>query len=112
MNKLSIEKRATILRLLVEGMSMRSITRTVGCSINTVTKLLENAGAYLGEFQDRALRDLPCTRFEVDEAWAFVYAKNRNLATAKAAPEDARTLATYGLGRRSVPIRSSSPRGA
>ena len=25
-----------ILRLLVEGMSMRSITRTVGCSINTV----------------------------------------------------------------------------
>ena len=58
MNKLSIEKRATILRLLVEGMSMRSITRTVGCSINTVTKLLENAGAYLGEFQDRALRDL------------------------------------------------------
>ena len=95
MNKLSIEKRATILRLLVEGMSMRSITRTVGCSINTVTKLLENAGAYLGEFQDRALRDLPCTRFEVDEAWAFVYAKNRNLATAKAAPEDAGDVWTW-----------------
>ena len=68
---------------------MRAITRTVGCSINTVTKLLENAGAYLGEFQDRTLRDLPCSRLEVDEAWAFVYPKNRNLATAKAAPEDA-----------------------
>ena len=38
MNKLSTEKRAMILRLLVEGMSMRSITRTVGCSINTVTE--------------------------------------------------------------------------
>ena len=57
---------------------MKAITRTVGCSINTVTKLLENAGAYLGEFQDRTLRDLPCSRLEVDEAWAFVYPKNRN----------------------------------
>ena len=95
MHKLSIEKRATILRLLVEGMSMRSITRTIGCSINTVTKLLEDAGAYLGEFQDRELRDLPCSRLEVDEAWSFVYAKDRNVATAKAAPEDAGDVWTW-----------------
>ena len=89
MNKLSTEKRAAILRLLVEGMSMRSITRTVKCSINTVTKLLEELGKYLAEFQDETLRDLPCTRLEVDEAWAFVYAKNKNVERAKAAPEDA-----------------------
>jgi hypothetical protein len=55
-------------------MSMRSITRTVGCSFNTVAKLLEDAGKYLGEFQDETIRNLPCTRLEVDEAWAFVYA--------------------------------------
>ena len=67
----------------------------VKCSINTVTKLLEDAGAYLGEFQDRALRDLPCTRLEVDEAWSFFYAKNRNVATAKAAPEDAGDVWTW-----------------
>ena len=95
MNKLSIEKRAAILRLLVEGMSMRSITRTVKCSINTVTKLLEDAGKYLAEFQDETLRNLPCTRLEVDEAWAFVYAKNRNVATAKATPEDAGDVWTW-----------------
>ena len=95
MHKLSTEKRAIILRLLVEGMSMRSITRTVGCSINTVTKLLEDAGTYLGEFQDEKLRDLPCTRLEVDEAWAFVYAKNRNVPLAKAAPEHAGDVWTW-----------------
>ncbi|MHB1401815.1 MAG: hypothetical protein ACYCWB_05375 [Thiobacillus sp.] len=36
MNKLGLEKRAQILGLLVEGNSIRSITRLVGCSINTV----------------------------------------------------------------------------
>ena len=35
---------------------MRAITRTVGCSINTVVKLLRDAGTYLGEFQDEQLR--------------------------------------------------------
>lgn len=44
MNKLSTEKRAEILSMLVERMSMRSITRIVGVSINTVAKLLNDAG--------------------------------------------------------------------
>jgi hypothetical protein len=44
MNKLSLQKRAQIIGLLVEGNSMRSVTRLVGCSINTVTKLLVDAG--------------------------------------------------------------------
>ena len=95
MNKLSTEKRTMILRLLVEGMSMRSITRTVGCSINTVTKLLEAAGTYLGEFQDEKIRDLPCTRLEVDEAWSFVYAKAKNVKFAKAAPPAAGDVWTW-----------------
>ena len=115
MNKLSTEKRAMILRLLVEGMSMRSITRTVGCSINTVTKLLEAAGTYLGEFQDETIRDLPCTRLEVDEAWSFIYAKEKNVKFAKAPPlaagdvwtwtaicADTKIIPTWRVGDRSA----------
>ena len=45
MNQLDIKTRAQIIGLLVEGNSMRSITRLVGCSINTVTKLLIDVGA-------------------------------------------------------------------
>jgi hypothetical protein len=26
-----------------------------------------------------ALRDLPCDRFQIDEAWSFVYAKQKNV---------------------------------
>lgn len=44
MNKLPLAKRAQVLTLLCEGVSMRSIERIVGCSINTVDKLLRDAG--------------------------------------------------------------------
>jgi uncharacterized protein YerC len=44
MNRLSVERRATIINLLVEGSSMRSISRITGASINTITKLLVDAG--------------------------------------------------------------------
>jgi IS1 family transposase len=89
MNKLSAQDRAHILHLLCEGMSIRAITRTTGASKNTVVKLLNDAGAALGAYQDQAFRNLPCKRVQVDEIWSFTYAKQKNVETAKAAPQDA-----------------------
>lgn len=89
MNKLSADERANILHLLCEGMSIRAITRTTGASKNTVIKLLNDAGAALGAYQDTALRNLSCTKVQVDEIWSFTYAKQKNVAKAKAAPEAA-----------------------
>lgn len=89
MNKLSSEDRARILHLLCEGMSIRAITRTTGASKNTVAKLLNDAGAALGAYQDQAFRNLDCKRIQVDEIWSFTYAKQKNVASAKAAPEGA-----------------------
>lgn len=83
MNKLSLERRAQILALLVEGNSLRSTSRITGCSINTVTKLLVDVGAACAEFQDKTLRNLNCERIECDEIWSFVYAKQRNLPVEK-----------------------------
>lgn len=80
MNKLGLEKRAQILGLLVEGNSMRSITRLVGCSINTVTKLLEDVGQACSEYQDKAMRNLPCKRIQCDEIWSFCYSKEKNVS--------------------------------
>jgi IS1 family transposase len=79
MNTLPIEKRVRILQLLVEGNSMRSVERIVGCSINTITKLLCDVGAACTEYQDGAMRNLPCKRIQCDEIWSFVYAKERNV---------------------------------
>ncbi len=80
MNRLPIEKRAQMINLLVEGMSMRAVSRIADVSINTVTKLLKEAGAACSEYQHRTLRDLPCKRVQCDEIWAFCYAKEKNVA--------------------------------
>lgn len=80
MNVLTIEKKAQILGLLLEGSSMRSITHLVGCSINTVTKLLIEAGTACNVYQDETLRNLDCKRIQCDEIWSFCYSKEKNVA--------------------------------
>lgn len=79
MNKLSIEKRAQIIGMLVEGNSMRSVSRMADCSINTVTKLLVDVGQACWIYQHKAFHDLPCKRIQCDEIWSFCYAKEKNV---------------------------------
>ena len=96
MNKLSIAKRAQILSMLVEGMSMRSITRITGASINTVTKLLSDAGDACAAYHDEHVRGISgYRRIECDEIWSFVYAKNKNVPLAKKPPEGAGDVWTW-----------------
>ena len=73
--------------MMAEGISLRAMTRLTGISRTTLIKLLEDAGQAFSEYQDRVLVSLPCKRIQVDEAWAFCYAKQKNVPTAKAAPE-------------------------
>jgi IS1 family transposase len=89
MNKLPNAKRALILNMLVEGSSMRSISRVADVSINTVAKILADAGEACEAFHDEAVRNVRSKRVQCDEIWSFVYAKQRNVAAAKAAPEGA-----------------------
>jgi IS1 family transposase len=95
MNKLPTTKRAQALQMMAEGVSLRATTRLTGISRTTLLKLLEDAGQAFSEYQDRALVNLPCKRIQVDEAWAFCYAKQKNVAKAKAAPEGAGDIWTW-----------------
>jgi len=82
MSKLSIEKRVQILSMLVEGSSMRSTSRVTGASINTVSKLLIEAGQACLEFHDENVRGLKSERIQCDEIWSFCYAKQKNAGKA------------------------------
>ena len=95
MNRLTTERRAQILSMMVEGNSIRAIVRMTEASKNTIVKLLEDAGEAFSAYQDRVLRNLPCKLLQLDEIWAFCYAKHRNVMTAKAAPEDAGDIWTW-----------------
>ncbi|MBF6571249.1 MAG: helix-turn-helix domain-containing protein [Candidatus Binataceae bacterium] len=90
MNKLASERRAQIIGMMVEGVSIRAITRMTGVSKNTVAKLLADAGNACLDYQDRTFRNLPCKRIQADEIWTFVYAKQRNV------PQEMRGQFGYG----------------
>lgn len=84
-----------ILTMLVEGMSMRSVSRTAGVSINTVTKLMIDAGEACAAYHDEAVQNVTARRIQCDEIWSFCYAKEKNVKRAKAAPQGAGDVWTW-----------------
>lgn len=95
MNKLPLAKRVQILSMLVEGSSMRSISRVADVSINTVSTLLVDAGRACAAHHEETVRGVRSKRIQCDEIWSFCYAKEKNVVTAKAAPEEAGDVWTW-----------------
>jgi IS1 family transposase len=95
MNKLPREGRARILHLLCEGSSIRAITRLTGTSKKAVSRLLVDAGEAAAWYQDRVFQNLSCRRLQVNEIWAFVHCKQKNVAGAKKAPPQAGDVWTW-----------------
>lgn len=79
MNKLPLAKRAQILGMMVEGNSIRAISRMTGASKNTIVKLLIDVGTACSKYQDETLVNLPCKRLQLDEIWSFVGMKDKNV---------------------------------
>jgi len=50
-----------------------------GVAKKTVMRLLCEVGEVCARYQDEMLRNLSCKRVQVDELWAFVYCKNKNV---------------------------------
>jgi len=95
MNKLDREARSRILHLLCEGNSIRATCRLTGASKKAVSKLMVDAGQAADWYQDRVFHNLTCKRIQVDEIWAFVYAKQKNVPLAKKAPPNAGDVWTW-----------------
>ena len=75
---------------------MRSIARITGVSINTVSKLLTDAGNACAAYHHSHVHGIDGNRrIECDEIWAFVCAKERAIARAKAAPDGAGDAWTF-----------------
>ena len=89
MNKLDIKARTMILKCLCEGMSIRATSRLADVSKNTVNKLLIDAGKACADYHYNIVRNVKASVIQCDEIWSFTYAKQKNVKTAKAAPEDA-----------------------
>ncbi len=83
MNRLDSNRRAQVVRCLVEGNSIRSTVRMTGVAKNTVAKLLVELAEVCMRFMDEKMRNLPCERIQADEIWSFVGCKQKNVTMAK-----------------------------
>lgn len=83
MNMLTTERRAQLIRCLVEGISIRSTVRITGVAKNTVKRLLVEMGTACSTYQDLGMVDLPRKRIQVDEIWSFAGAKAKNVPDEK-----------------------------
>jgi hypothetical protein len=66
MNKLPVAKRATILEMLCEGSSLRAVTRITDVPLNTVTRLLIDAGKACWLYHNEHVRDVKAIRIQCD----------------------------------------------
>ena len=77
MNRLNLDRRTQIVGALVEGNSIRSTERMTGVHRDTIMRLLVEVGTGCAAIMDEKMRELPCTRVQVDEIWSYVGEKQR-----------------------------------
>ncbi len=75
---LSEEKSLMVLRLLLEGNSIRSIERITGTEKKTITRVLLNAGEHCEQLMSQKIKAVAVKDVEADEIWGFVGCKNRH----------------------------------
>jgi len=113
---MSVEKRNTILRLLVEGNSVRSICRLMGTNIPSVLRQLTWAGEHCRDLMDAKFQNLKLGHIECDEIWTFVAKKQARLTITERAErgdigdvylwtgidQETKLIPTFMLGKRSA----------
>lgn len=87
-NVLPREKQLMILKLLVEGNSLRAVTRITGIHRTTVMKLMVDVGSKCEEFMSRNLRNIETKHPELDEQWTFVGKKQGHLTELQKSIDD------------------------
>jgi transposase-like protein/IS1 family transposase len=112
---LPLEKAEMVLRLLVEGNSIRSIERITGVEKKTVLKLLVLAGEKCERLLSEKLRGVAVKDVQADEMWGFVGMKEKtkrrkllhdstlgDAYTFVALERESKLVVAWHLGRRSV----------
>lgn len=112
MNRLSVERRAAIIRALVDGNSVRATGRIVGAAKGTILSLLEQVGQACFVYQHARHVNLTCERIQIDEIWSFVGAKERNATPDKKLGGwgDAWTWVAICADTKLVPMWAIAPR--
>ncbi len=119
MNRLSLARRSQVINCLVEGNSIRSTERMTNTHRDTVMRLVVEVGTGCQRLMDTQMRDLPCRRIQVDEIWAYVQKKQRQVTegddrnrvgdqwTFVAFDPDTKLVPTWRVGKRDLPTATA-----
>jgi IS1 family transposase len=77
MNRVSKERRASVVAALCEGVSVSATARLTKTNKRTVLRILAEVGKACAEYQDKTLRNLKCRRIQADETWSFIQMKQK-----------------------------------
>lgn len=69
--RISLDKAEMILKLMLEGMSIRSIQRITGAHQQTILDLLVMAGEKCERIMSAKIKDIPVRDVEADEIWGL-----------------------------------------
>ena len=78
-NVLNMDKQIMVIGALAEGSSIRSIERMTGVHRDTIMRLGVKVGQGCTALMDATMRNLPCTRLEMDEIWGFIGKKDKHV---------------------------------
>lgn len=119
MNRLSLARRTQIIGALVEGNSIRSTERMTDTHRDTVMRLMVEVGTGCAKLQSEIMRGLTCKRIQVDEIWAFVGKKQKQVMpddnrsrvgdqyTFVAVDPQTKLVPTYLVGKRDLPTATA-----
>lgn len=119
MNKLPFHKQTAVLASFLEGCSIRSTERLTGVHRDTIMRLLVKAGDGAARLLDDRMRDLACSRIQVDEIWTYVQKKQRHVRPADdptrtgdvwtwvALDADTKLVPTYRVGDRNAQVATA-----
>jgi IS1 family transposase len=79
MSRLNLARQTQIISGLVEGNSIRSMERMTDTHRDTIMRLALCVGGGCAKLMDEEMRDLPCRKIQVDEIWAYVAKKQRQV---------------------------------
>src|ERR1035438_3620678 len=112
-NNLSTDKQIAIIGSLCEGSSIRSIERMTDVHRDTIMRLGVKVGQGCTSLMDETMRNLSCTRLEMDEIWGFVGKKEKHVKpeddsslgsvwTFCAIDAETKMVPAFGVGKRDV----------
>ncbi|MFO1043260.1 MAG: DDE-type integrase/transposase/recombinase [Planctomycetaceae bacterium] len=75
--KTTMTEAVNVLKMLLEGMSVRSCERLTGMASDTILSLVVEAGESCQRFMESNIVKYPAATIECDEQWAFIFCKRK-----------------------------------